>query len=152
MSNRHLPTFEKEQMSLLDARPEPGQVRGRGSNMNQVPLVKHLIAKKNQKFQINSTQRQPSHQLFQNMESTASGSQQQNVEGHHLLAQNAAVSGKGLIIAAARGSRETQLDSIISQRPSQHHQETSLYTSTKQQLHRTRDTDTSHPVLPDTLD
>jgi len=50
MSNRHLPTFEKEQMSLLDARPEPGQVRGRGSNMNQVPLVKHLIAKKNQKF------------------------------------------------------------------------------------------------------
>jgi len=44
--------------------------------------------------------------------------------GEGQLTQNAAINGKGLTISAARGSRETQLDSIISQRPSQYHDPT----------------------------
>ena len=74
---------------MLGTMPDPGQGRERGNNMNQVPVVKHLIAKKNQKFQINSTHRQPSHQLFQPMDSAAGSIG----EGQQRLAQNAAISG-----------------------------------------------------------
>ena len=88
-------------------------MRNKPYGLNQIPVVKQLIAKKNQKFQINSTQRQPSHQLFQNFDSAAARASL-GIQSHH-PGHYTAVNGTGLALTVNRASQSTHLDSIISQ-------------------------------------